>query len=102
MANEIKPPGLMLPVLIPSSKLDLVKAQEKFREFWNHVIVCPICGTSGWDFGPDLVQLAHFSDVGESLASNKPFKTYPAVVVICRNCGYMMLFNASKLGLANG
>ena len=95
MADFPKVP--LVPVLSPSSKLDQEKAREKFKEFWTRIYQCPVCGSLEWDFGPDLVQLAHFTDI----STGRPFKTYPAIVVICRRCGYMMLFNAGKLGLAN-
>lgn len=96
MADAPKLPTV--PVLAPSSKLDKEKAGQKFKEFWTRPYTCPICGSLKWHFGSQLVQLAHYSDVHSGVA----FGTYPCVVVLCDRCGHTLLFNAKKLGLANG
>lgn len=99
MAGEYKSPfgAYPLPALRPSSKLNEEKARKKFQEFWTRPYQCPICGSLEWQFGTHLVQLAHYTDV----SSGEPFLTYPCVVVICKRCGHILLFNAKVLDLDN-
>ena len=61
-------------------------------------LACTVCRNSGWD-----VQLYHGSlpaidpsgeDFGRYAAS------FPMAVVVCETCGYTMMFNLFRLGIA--
>ena len=50
---------------------------------------CPICGSTQWETG-EIVTAANMSGQGDEL---------PMVQVICSNCGYVMFFAATPIGL---
>ena len=50
---------------------------------------CPICGSTQWETG-EIVTAANMSGHGDFL---------PMVQVICSNCGYVMFFAATPIGL---
>lgn len=57
-------------------------------------IVCPVCAFSDWTV-QDLAELREF------IGGRVPFggRIIPVVPVSCGRCGYIMLFNAIKMGL---
>jgi hypothetical protein len=57
---------------------------------------CPVCGTSRWTLGEDLLQVLPLSPLGEPPISGR---VYPFFALLCSECGYTMLFNAVVAGL---
>jgi hypothetical protein len=89
-----RPPILLS--LPPPRELDQEKALQKFAEFWKEPVICPVCKTDGWAIGEQLVHLFHLSEL-----TSATIWTITAVPVFCETCGYIMHFNAKKLGLDN-
>jgi hypothetical protein len=58
---------------------------------------CPICTTNGWELSEYVVQPVTQSPVGQMNLGGAP--AYPAVLLICKTCGYTMAFNAVMIGL---
>lgn len=64
-------------------------AEEWVRSKWgDDGKPCPVCGWTAWAV-QDLADLPirSITDEGE-------YESYPVVPLICRNCGYFLLFNA--------
>jgi hypothetical protein len=93
MAHQ--PPILLS--LPPPRELDQEKARRKFAEFWKEPVICPVCKTDDWTFGEQLVHLFHLSEL-----ESDTIWTITAIPVFCTTCGYIMQFNAKKLGLEDG
>jgi len=91
-----QPPGggIPKPPQIPG-RLNQQAAATVFQRFWKNA-PCPF-GHTNWIFGRDLVNLAFASYPTVAQGDTLP---YPCIVVICKDCGYTMLFNALLLGLA--
>lgn len=52
-------------------------------------LTCQVCGTNEW----------HLSDLTARLdVIAQPERGYPLVVLMCKNCGHVLLFNALGLG----
>jgi predicted nucleic-acid-binding Zn-ribbon protein len=51
---------------------------------------CPMCGSTQWETG-EIVSGVNVSGHGDVVV--------PMVQVICSNCGYVMLFAATPIGL---
>ena len=55
---------------------------------------CPVCGHPDWQLAEDIVEIQpHYE--------NKVFPdvVYPHVMLMCRNCAYVMLFHATVIGV---
>ena len=71
--------------------------QSQILEKWMHskaIVQCPACGDNSWRF-------AEASYVRALLEEGEPDLTEGegVVRVTCGNCGYVMLFDAEKLGI---
>lgn len=55
---------------------------------------CPVCGHPTWDAGQEFVEIRPFYQT-----SFLGGHVYPAVLLICQNCAYMMLFHAIRTGV---
>lgn len=95
MADQQQPPP-NTPLRPPPKELNQQKAAEKFKEFWKEPVTCPVCKTADWAFGRNLAHLFHVSDLVASQIA-----VITAVPVLCKKCGYIMLFSAEMLGLSN-
>jgi len=56
---------------------------------------CPLSRERNWGITEELVEVRPFSDGGIDLGAN----VFPAVMLTCRGCGYVMLINAKLAGL---
>jgi hypothetical protein len=81
---------------LPGKRLDEGKASQKFAEFWQDRVTCPACKTNDWVFGQNITHLFHLSDLSQPVV-----EAYPVTHVVCKKCGYLMLFDATRLGLDN-
>ena len=65
------------------------------KEQWRGEKGCPVSGKANWAFGEDLVELRPYAGGGLIMGGS----VYPAVMVICRDCGYTRMFNAMLMDL---
>lgn len=66
-------------------------AQRWIDAKWNRTRECPISGHRDWLLADRLVQLQTATPgIGLDLAA----PVYPNVALICKGCGYTLLFNA--------
>ena len=61
-------------------------------EHWKHG-PCPVCASTNFRFGEDLIPLVPVADPNSGLAAGRG--SYMAVQIICFTCGYTILLNAS-------
>jgi predicted nucleic-acid-binding Zn-ribbon protein len=94
--SQIKLASLVVLGQLPDKKLNEEKAQQKFAEFWQDPVPCPACRTNEWMFGQNLTHLFHLSDLSQPV-----IEAYPVTHVVCKKCGYLMLFDATRLRLDN-
>lgn len=73
------------------------KALAWLEEKWVADRVCPICNARTWSVQNGIAELREFS--GGDLIVGGQQGIYPAYLVMCKNCGYMHLFNAIAAGL---
>ena len=74
--------------------LDAINTKASGREF-----LCPVTNDANWDIQ------AHY---GLLLAADRPvdpfprgeYNTFPNAVLLCKSCGYSLMFNLFTLGLA--
>ena len=92
---QSRPSSVVVLGKLPDKQIDEEKIRQKFAEFWRDPIVCPACRTDDWTFGQSLIHLFHLSDLQKEM-----IEAYPVIHVVCENCGYLMLFDAARLGLA--
>lgn len=70
--------------------------QKIVNNFNNYVpdgIKCPICGKNDWILGDSIAELSLGRD-------EDGYVIAPVVLLSCKNCGNVQLFNAFKLGIA--
>lgn len=72
-------------------------AQDWINKKWTASKTCPICATNGWVISDHVVQPVTHSPVGRMQLTTGP--AYPAVLLICKTCGYTRAFNAVMMGL---
>jgi ssDNA-binding Zn-finger/Zn-ribbon topoisomerase 1 len=94
--TQFKAPPVVVLGRLPDKQLNEEKARQKFAEFWQDPVVCPACKTEEWMFGQNLAHLFHLSDLATPV-----IEAYPVVHLVCKKCGYLMLFDATRLGLDN-
>lgn len=64
---------------------------------WTASHVCPACGTDAWSIQSAMHEMRAFN--GGDLIIGGDSSLYPAIVVMCSNCGYTHLFNAVISGV---
>jgi predicted nucleic-acid-binding Zn-ribbon protein len=95
-ASEFKLAPIVVLGRLPDKKLNEERARQKFLEFWQEPVVCPVCKTNDWMFGQNITHLFHLSDLAQPVV-----EAYPVTHIVCKKCGYLMLFDATRLGLDN-
>lgn len=85
---------------VPSSlwregKVDMGKANAWFRSHWRGIVTCQVCKTSEWTIRPYLALLVW------NPISIEPLPT-ASVMVECKDCGHILMFNAEHMGLLDG
>jgi hypothetical protein len=74
----------------------LERVIQKFREFWRgSYTACPVCRDVTWEISDSIFGLPEYSD---GLLSGRGGASYPVLPVTCGKCGYVIFFNAVKLG----
>ena len=91
---QSRPSSVVVLGKLPDKNLGEEKIRQKFEEFWHDPIVCPACQTDDWMFGQTLIHLFHLSDLPKEM-----IEAYPVIHIVCKKCGYLMLFDATRLGL---
>ena len=81
---------------LPEKRLDEERARQKFAELWQEPPSCPACKTQEWIFGQNITHLFHLSDLSKPVV-----EAYPVTHIVCKKCGYLMLFDATRLRLDN-
>jgi len=70
---------------------------QTFKRFWSGAYgQCAVCYQVDWQISDSIFGLPEFSD-GVFVGRGGAF--YPVIPVSCNNCGYVMFFNAIKLGI---
>ncbi len=72
------------------------KIEEWLQQKWGANKACQMCAVSDWAIGTNVAQLPLADPHAESTYSGG---SYPCVIVICRNCGNMVLVNALTAGI---
>ena len=60
----------------------------------DRVLLCPISGDSSWEVQDIFANLP--GGIGPGVSEN----SFPSAVILCRTCGYTMLVNLIRLGIA--
>jgi hypothetical protein len=58
---------------------------------------CKSCGQSQWTYNNTVFDMKEYMGGGQ--IPILPGKVFPAVLVTCNNCGYVMMYNAVVAGL---
>ena|ERR1700683_474599 len=74
--------------------VDFVAANAWLLAHWPAPRSCPVCGVEKWGFAPSFLQIPT-ADLG----FDAPPRPYPAVALVCGNCGNTLFFNAVMMGL---
>ena len=61
-------------------------------------IICAVCGHTQWTLGDHLITPSLYQGGGLVLGGS----SYPAVMLICNNCGNTLYLNAVMIGLLSG
>jgi len=73
--------------------------KQKFIDWvnqkWKGQKICPICGENSWGVFDNLWELRAFSQGNLNLGG----PIIPLAALACKNCGYVMTFNALLAGL---
>lgn len=69
------------------------KIANQFNSFVPNGIKCPVCGKNDWIIGDSIAEIPLGKDENGLIV-------VPAVLLSCKNCGNIQLFNAFKLGIA--
>jgi predicted nucleic-acid-binding Zn-ribbon protein len=77
------------------NEIDITQINNWMKENWKGSRICPICNNTQWSASESLAELRQF-DKGNLVVGGK---VYPLLVLICKTCGYTLLFNAIKTGL---
>lgn len=72
------------------------KAVDWLQRKWTGSQACPVCGTNNWTVADHLVS-PPITGVGGGTFLGGP--SYPHVMLISNECGYVMMFNAIILGI---
>ncbi len=90
------PPDLPAPLrtetLAKGGWVDRDFAARWLVEHWSDR-TCPACHQNNWGMLEELVQLP----VGPRVPVAP--QEYPCILVTCRNCGYLMIFSAMRMGI---
>lgn len=78
--------------------LDPEQLKRAFRaiERWLP-FACPVCKREEWAVMDTLYEMREFTSHGRLSLGGK---VIPSLPVLCKTCGYTLLFNAVQLGLA--
>ena len=80
---------------MPLNEEQMDKANQYFR--LNGVVPdCPYCSMHGWD-GGEIISASVLDEQGNA----RP-ESVTMVRFLCRNCGYVSLFDAQRLDLLSG
>ena len=71
----------------------LIKVLQKF-EF---SAVCSICQTNDWNVADTIFEMREFQ--GGNLVISTGQSVYPAIPIICKNCGNTLLINPISIGI---
>jgi len=71
------------------------KAIKWLNEHWKGDTKCMICQNNNWNISDIIFEFRAFSN--GNLIVGGP--VYPAIVVICTNCGLSLIFNAIHAGI---
>ena len=69
------------------------KIVNNFNSFVPNGIKCPICGKNDWILGDSVAEISLGRDEHGLVIA-------PVILLSCKNCGNVQLFNAFKLGIA--
>lgn len=69
------------------------KIVKQFDSFVPNGIKCPICGKNDWILGDSIAEISLGRD-------ENGLVVFPVVLLSCKNCGNVQIFNAFKLGIA--
>jgi len=76
-------------------KIDVEKVVNWLNRQWQGAKVCPICKNNNWNISEKPVELREFHGGGFVVGG----PVYPLISIICKICGYTLLFNAIVAGL---
>jgi len=74
-------------------KVEIGTIIKHLNEKWPGQKKCPVCGHKVWVIAD---RVGGVVAVKESMVM--PSEIYPVVLVTCRNCGYVLAFNAGTVG----
>jgi predicted nucleic-acid-binding Zn-ribbon protein len=75
-------------------------SQQKFQDWMKAkclLFLCPCCAQRSWDVGGLISGITNPPGGNVNIADAH---LAPFVPVVCRNCGYTILFSATVMGLA--
>ncbi len=73
------------------------KIDDWIKKNW-HIRNCPICRHQNWILADHVVMPILYSEYGITSSASG----YPQIMIICKNCGYTLCFNAITMGIIGG
>ena len=81
--------------MVTTKKLDSLDIEKRIEKLWK-TPECPFSGHNERTIVDQFVEVKPFSETPAMVIGGG---VYPAVMFVCRGCGYMALFSAMVLGL---
>jgi hypothetical protein len=78
-------------------KGQLAKISAWVNSKWRQGVTCSQCGASQWSIGTSPGHLLLGTSDGSTIVAGA---SYPVIVVLCGNCGHMVLVNALTAGVS--
>ena len=98
MANDKQ--EMVRPMTQKASNLETIdthRALDWLNDRWSQSKNCPICDSSKWEVGSQLVEVKVFTR--KDFLPGTPVRAL--VIVTCSNCGYTILFDAVAAGIVS-
>ena len=74
------------------------KILEHLNKALSKPLKCPVCENSNWGITDEVFEIRGFYE-GDMQIGGGP--TVPAIILTCKNCGNILLFNASQIGIVD-
>jgi hypothetical protein len=79
-----------------AGEVEMAKIASWLNTHWHGGTTCPICGHNDWGVNPKLFEMREFQGGGLVVGFTL---IQPLVIISCRVCGHVLLFNAAVMGV---
>ena len=78
-----------------ADEVDMTKVVSWLNTHWHGDTTCPVCRHNDWAINPRLFEVREFHGGGLVIGFTM---MQPLVLISCRECGHILLFNAARIG----